>query len=323
MPETNHPHDAFFKKVFSRADVAADFLTHYLPPEVLRLLDVQTLELIKDTFVAPELQQHFSDLLYRVKLKRGGEAFVYLLLEHKSAPERWAAFQLLRYAVRIWEPLVERNVKKLPPVFPLILHHGRTRWRVARQFSALIDWREAEELRPYVPEFAYFLCDLTALNEAEIKGEARLRVALLVLKHIFSRDIGVRLAQIFRPLKSWPLARARAYLTTIVEYLHYAPHEVNLEHLRAGIKAVFAGKEGEKVMESFADTWIQKGRQEEAAAFALRLLKRRFNKVEARAQEQVRALSVTQLEELGESLFDLRTQDELMAWLQKQTSKKQ
>lgn len=63
MPEINHPHDAFFKKVFARTDVAADFLTHYLPPEVLRLLDVQTLELVKDTFVDPELQQHFSDLL--------------------------------------------------------------------------------------------------------------------------------------------------------------------------------------------------------------------------------------------------------------------
>lgn len=176
MPETHHPHDSFFKEVFTRTDVAVDFLTHYLPPEVLRLLEVQTLELVKDTFVDPELQQHFSDLLYGIKLKRGGEAFVYLLLEHKSAPERWTAFQLLRYAVRIWEPLVERSVKKLPPVFPLVLHHGRTRWQVPRQFSALIDWREAEALRPYVPEFAYFLCDLTALNEAEIAGGTRLRV---------------------------------------------------------------------------------------------------------------------------------------------------
>jgi hypothetical protein len=99
---------------------------------------------------------------------------------------------VLRYAVRIWEPLVEQNVKKLPPVFPLILHHGRTRWRAPRQFSALIDWPEVEALRPYVPEFAYFLCDLTALDEVEIKGGARLRVALLVLKYIFSRDIGAR-----------------------------------------------------------------------------------------------------------------------------------
>ncbi len=92
MSEVSNPHDVFFKEVFSRTDVAVDFLAHYLPPEVVKALDLQSLELVKDSFVDPELQEHFSDLLYRIKLKRGGRAFIYLLLEHKSAPVAETAF---------------------------------------------------------------------------------------------------------------------------------------------------------------------------------------------------------------------------------------
>lgn len=56
-----------------------------------------------------ELQEHFSDLLYRAQMRRGDAAYVYLLFEHKSAPEEMVAFQLLRHKAWIWEPPARRS----------------------------------------------------------------------------------------------------------------------------------------------------------------------------------------------------------------------
>jgi len=196
MSELSNPHDRFFKQVLARPEAASDFLAHYLPPEVARELDLTAPELVKDSFIDAELQQHLSDLLYRVRLRGGGEAYVYVLFEHKSAPEEWVAFQLLRYLVRIWEQVRQEKIKKLPPIFPLVLYHGRRPWRVARHFSSLIAWEEVAALRKYAPEFEYHLVDLSAYSEAEIKGEVFLRVGLLLLKHIFSRKLEPRLPEI-------------------------------------------------------------------------------------------------------------------------------
>lgn len=108
------PHDAYFKATFGRPTAAAEFLRHYLPPEIVRLLDLTRLELEKDTFVDARLRRHFSDLLYRVGLLAGGEAFIYFLLEHKSAPDEWTILQLLRYLAQAWEQMRQRGAKKLP-----------------------------------------------------------------------------------------------------------------------------------------------------------------------------------------------------------------
>jgi predicted transposase YdaD len=37
-----NPHDRFFKELFSRREVAQDFMSHYLPPELVALLDLST-----------------------------------------------------------------------------------------------------------------------------------------------------------------------------------------------------------------------------------------------------------------------------------------
>lgn len=49
--ELSNPHDSFFKEIFSRPEVARDFLQNYLPPAVVEQLDMASLELRKDSFV--------------------------------------------------------------------------------------------------------------------------------------------------------------------------------------------------------------------------------------------------------------------------------
>jgi predicted transposase/invertase (TIGR01784 family) len=135
-------HDAFFKQVLSDHALAGLFLREHLPPEVVDLLEPQPPERVPGSFVDDELRQHHSDLLFRVQLKAGREAFAYVLMEHKSSPDPRARLQLLRYVVRVLDRWYEQNKRRLPlpPVLPLIAHQGPEGWRVSCEFSDL-SWR--------------------------------------------------------------------------------------------------------------------------------------------------------------------------------------
>ena len=46
-----NPHDKFFKETFSKVEVARDFIKNYLPESVLAVIDLETLEIQKDSFI--------------------------------------------------------------------------------------------------------------------------------------------------------------------------------------------------------------------------------------------------------------------------------
>jgi predicted transposase YdaD len=183
-----NPHDRFFKDLFSRREAAQDFLRHYLPPEVSALLDLDTLDIGKDSFIDPDLQEHFSDLLYQVALRGGQEAYIYVLFEHRSYPDPQIAFQLLRYLVRIWEQSRKQG-EGLRLILPLVIYHGPTEWRVALDFVALFG-DLPEVLRPFVPDYRYWMCDLSRYSDEEIKGAITLRVGLLLHKIHYASGVG-------------------------------------------------------------------------------------------------------------------------------------
>ncbi len=60
---------------------------------------------------------------------------------------------------------------------------------------------------------------------------------------------------------------------------------------------------------------IQEGMQKGEVALLQRLIARRFGAVSADIQEQIQALSISQLEELAEALLDFSAPADLTAWL--------
>ena len=91
-----NPHDAFVKEIFSHKEQAEDFLKNYLPQDICRLIDFNSLAIVKDSFVDEDLKKHFSDLLYEVQLS-SRPGFIYLLFEHKSSPQRFTALRPFIY----------------------------------------------------------------------------------------------------------------------------------------------------------------------------------------------------------------------------------
>ena len=98
MDQISTPHDRYFRESFGRVEVARDFLRHNLPATLLAEVDLATLEIATDTYVAEDLREDCSDLVYRLAC-RGGTLEIYLLFEHKSRTEHWTLLQLLRYLV--------------------------------------------------------------------------------------------------------------------------------------------------------------------------------------------------------------------------------
>ena len=334
MAEINNPHDHFVKATLSQPDIAASFLTNYLPRETVDLLDTSKVELVKDSFVDSDLREHQSDMLFQVQTRNGKAAYVYVLLEHKSAPDQWVAFQLFRYMVRIWESAIrQEHVKPLPVIIPLVLYHGQAAWNVSTQFSALFPSDMEAGLQRYLPELEYLLCNLSEYNDEQIIGEAKLRVALLILKYIKSAGLGPRLPEIFK-LYPRPGQTAGEYFWMILRYLSVASDKLTNEELTQAIKTGFPQQEG-GLMPTLAEQWIkegmekglqqglEKGREEGreeglqqgAASLTLRLLQRRIGTVDSQTKEQIESLSIERLQQLGEALLDFHALSDLTTWL--------
>ncbi len=349
MNDITNPHDQFARAVFSRPDIAADFLTHYLPPEIAARLDCAALELVQSTFVDTELQSHHTDVLYRVPRRDTAEAvYVYVLLEHKSYPDKWVAFQLLRYMTRIWESVWNRNLKKLPVIIPLTLYHGKRGWKVSTQFADLVAAGNDAAWAQFVPHFAYHLCDLSAHDESEMRGFVGLQTVMLLLKHIFDKDLGERLPEFLRLLQK--VLDERSVIELLDTLLHYvaAGPGLSREEVGQALRNAFPEQIGE-VMETLADSWIQKGflkgrqdgiqygfqqgreqgiqdglqqgRQVGVAAIALRQLQRRLGVLKEPLQEQIKGLPLRTLEQLSDDLLDFARPDDLTKWLKKHAKK--
>ena len=118
MSDINNVHDKFFKKNMSDKSTVRNMLQNYLPEQILNLINLDNMELKKNTMIEEELKDVFSDLIYKVSLN-GNEAYLYFLFEHKSYPYRKIALQLLKYIRAIWELKMKQGKKKKLPLIIL------------------------------------------------------------------------------------------------------------------------------------------------------------------------------------------------------------
>jgi predicted transposase YdaD len=297
-------HDAFFKQVLADPELAGQFLREQLPPEVADLLGPESPEPLPASFVDEQLREHHSDLLFRVHLKAGSEAFAYLLLEHKSSPDEGARLQLLRYVVRLLTNWYEQNERRLPlpPVLPLLAHQGPGDWKFSCEFVDLFGAVPAP-LRPYLPAFRHALVDLAATPDDALSDTARLRAFLKALKYGRRPDLPERLGIIFAEAG----ALQRRDLLLILTYLDKGPVAVSLETIRQVLHRRMPDSEEqimgwltqpyfEQGIEKGIEKGIQQGRVEGHAKSLVRLLERRFGGLPAHVRKRVFAADVQSLD---------------------------
>jgi predicted transposase/invertase (TIGR01784 family) len=227
-----NPNDKLFRKTYSDKENARSLLYHSLPDKVLKQVDLNTLEISKDSFIEKELADYYSDMLYRVNLTGGSQGFIYVLFEHKSYYDRFVHLQLLEYMVKIWRLYIKQQKEKpvrLPIVIPLLVCHARKEWpddtvRLASLLSGPV-----EDLTAYIPDFGLELYDLHQFTDGQIKGNILSRVALLLFKHIRDPDLQQKLPDILALLNAlMEKETGLQWLEVFIRYIVSARQEEDL-----------------------------------------------------------------------------------------------
>jgi len=293
-------HDAFFKKTLSDPGLANAFLREHLPREIVQLLGSEPPKQVSGSFVDEHLRQHQSDLLFQMRLRTGSEAFAYILMEHKSSPDQGARLQLLRYLVRLLIDLYKQNGRRLPlpPVLPLIAHHGPQGWGFSCEFADLFG-PVPEPLRPYLPSFRHALVDLGRIEDCDLSQQARLRAFLKALKYARRPDLVMCLDVV--------LAEAHTLddpdLFALLNYLGKAPVALDINQMGEILERLSPERK-ERIMGWVSQPHFEKGKAEGEALMLSRFLERRFGRVPKGIREQIFAADLGAIERWFERAFD-------------------
>ena len=256
--DLSNPHDSFFRGAFALPEVSNPFFQRYLPPGVLVKFDLDTLKLEPGSFIDERLREQRSDLLFSVSTPPGSPALVYLLLEHKSYQDRWTAFQVLSYVVRILTRHA-RGDDPFPPILTMVLYHGQRAWSAPTTVEGLTD--APSDLAALVPHYGFQLCDLSQTDLENLQHRAWLAMALQVLKFIRDDELSERLPEImalFQELYGrWD--QKLAFLEMIVRYLAAAAGQLDEDTLRGALRKALPRHVEEKIMPTIAETWEARG----------------------------------------------------------------
>jgi hypothetical protein len=283
-PDEGTPHDALFKQTFGVPRHARGELRAVLPPSMVQRFDWRTLRALPGSFTAVRGKSRHADVLLSVRVRGGGEVLVYVLLEHQSTLERWMVVRLLGYLVRIWERWLDEHagVECLPPIVPVVVSHAPGGWRapVALADAFGVDGETLEALRPHLPLFRMVLDDLSRVTDDELRSRAMSamgKLALGLLKNARTFD------HFFDQMEHWADAMREVLdapggfgaQAAVLNYMHRVNSQVPPEQVAERLGRLL-GEGAKEAYVSYADQFIQQGRQERGRSLLRKQLERRF-----------------------------------------------
>ena len=79
---------------------------------------------------------------FKTKIE-GREAYLYLLLEHQSTPDKLMPFRLLKYMCNIIDHHLTthgtKHDKIIPLIYPVVIYHGKRKYPFSNNLGDLID----------------------------------------------------------------------------------------------------------------------------------------------------------------------------------------
>jgi predicted transposase YdaD len=322
----HQPHDALVQYAFSQREHAAGLLKAILPGAIVALVDWGALELVKDSFIDPELRRSTADLLLSAPLA-GKRALFYVLVEHKRDVEPLAIFQVSRYMHRIWDKVRrdDPGLAKLPPILPVLLCNTKTGWTAATRFEDVVDIADAarEALLDHTPCFGALLVDLHPDKASDIADRWLTAYGKVVLWALSVAGDDERFhAEIDRMRDAYNAASAapdgHGAIFALLRYLCATHQKLGAKRIQKLLLAL-AEPQQKKVIMDVLDELRQEGREEGrtegraegrtegrtegGARLLLKLLTKRFGPVPANTKAQVLAAKQPTLDRWAERLL--------------------
>lgn len=320
-------HDALFRHTYSQPEHAASLLRGVLPPALVAALDWSSLRLVPGSSIDETLESRHADLLFCADVQ-GHPVLLYLLLEHKSTPERFTALQLLRYAVRVFDRYLHEHpdAERLPPIVPIVVHHGDRCWRAARTVLDLIDLDGLpppvqKVLSPLQPNLHFLLDDLAAASETELRersGTLMHRLTMLLLQFVRpakDRD-PVALVRRWRELMValWRHPGGRASMYALFSYLASQLEAAPPQLAAAGAQIhADARTMGKTIADQLLEQGYRKGLDSGRIEMLLRQVCARFGSVPADVEQRLRAAAPEQIDVYAERILTAASPADLFA----------
>ena len=182
MKKNTPTSDPIYKRLYSFAEMVADLLRSILPAEMLEAVDLRSLEKVSAAYVGDDFRQRRGDTVWRVRAAgtEGGWAYMLVLLEFQASSDATMALRMIEYTAMLERELLRAGVAEpgdLPPVLPVVLYNGESRWTAAGEAHDLIA-PTGEFLSRFQPWHRYLLLDLRRAK-ADYAGKLTTAVARL------------------------------------------------------------------------------------------------------------------------------------------------
>ena len=340
-------HDETYKLIFSQRAAVEELVRHFVGEDLADELDFATLEALPTDRISGGLVQRQVDLLWKIRFRRGW-LYLLVLLEFQSESDHFMALRILTYICLTYEELLRRRElkagDKLPPILPVTMYNGRTRWRAATDISKLIA-PAPQPLPRYLPRARYLLLDLQRIGEknppstdlvtslAKMEREPSPENLRRVMRGLTGRFSGPGFDELRRALFSWVAGAAEAWQIpkeelarirtatedeAMYERVREMREQVHRDGIRRGLEqGLERGLEQglKKGLKKGLEQGLQRGRTEEGRALVGRLATRKFGARTARQLSRVLEdiADPERLADVADAIIDCESDAELFA----------
>jgi hypothetical protein len=295
-------HDRLFKELLTT--FFWEFIELFFP-EITAYLERDTISFIdKEVFTDVTAGEKYeTDLVVKARF-RGKESFFLVHLEHQAYYQEAFDLRMYRYFARLYE-------KYALPVYPIALFSYDSPKKAETNFHQVAFPNKV------VLQFNYDVIQLNRLNWREyLQQQNPVASALMAKMNIAPKERPRVKSECLRLLATLQLDPARTQLISgfIDTYLRLNAQEEEIFQTEI---AQFEPTQQEVVMQ-IVTSWMEEGIQQGELKIIQRQLTKRIGVITPELQQELRGLSLTQLEDLAEALLDFSMQADLVAWLQQQ-----
>ena len=156
-------HDKGYKKIFSHKDSVKQLLEYFIEEDFVNELNFDKMTKLNKSFVTDQYKEKEADIIYKIDF-RDSQMYIFLLIEFQSTIEKFMALKFLRYICEFYQDLIEhnKNLIKLPAVFPIVIYNGEQKWNSCLNMNELIEHTISKK---YIPDFSYYNFSVNELSK--------------------------------------------------------------------------------------------------------------------------------------------------------------
>jgi len=309
-------HDALYHRFFGHPGMVEQLLRDFVAGPWIDDLDLSAMERVNARFHSDDGDRRDGDVVWRIPMRDGADAYVMLLLEFQSTPDRWMALRVMVYVGLLWQHLVRekrlpadgRLPPVLPPVLPIVVFNGDPRWAMPLSLRDLIGLPAASPFWHWQPEMRYHVIDEGAYPAHDLAARESLVALLFRMEHCHDPS---QILPLVDAAIAWfkghpgfePLMSAFAMLAgRLMEMVDGAGPAVtvteNLQEARTML-ATRAEEWKQQWMLQGMQQGMRQGMQKGEAVLLRRLLQRRFGDLPGWVDEHLASADTNTLEEWG------------------------